>query len=354
MELISFPLFSQRDDKWRLEKLGTSTSTLGKDGCLVTDMAGLCKYYGKDTDPSRLNTALVAINGYKSDNLYKWYEGIPKIFPDILCTKVQDTPNLLNVTQFAEIDEEIKNLRPVVIKVDFLPGTPDIEQHYVVIIGKDGDDYVVADPYYGDMASLSRYGKPAKAIQRYVFHKGPVPEKVDTVSKVFEKVEELKRSLADTQMLWREDIKAKERLVTENEDLETKYIGEVEARKSWDKWFNDLWVVLSPVGKDKTPQNILGEIQELIQKEDLLQEKIRDLEVFKKSYETLFEGVSQTIDYSGNDMEGLLRRLHEVVDSKNEAKEPLTAEESVSKYITGTKKNLLGRFLQYFRSHLLM
>lgn len=180
--ILNVPLFNQRDSKWQAKPLGTSSSTLGGYGCLVTCLAMLAKYYGKDTDPDKLNTALVSINGFAAPkeaptqkNLYKWYEGITKLYPDITITKLQATPAALTTTDFNAIKAEIDAGRPVILQVDFIPATSLVDMHFVLLVGYEGTTYYVNDPWYGDKANLTRYGVPSATIQQYIFHSGPTP-----------------------------------------------------------------------------------------------------------------------------------------------------------------------------------
>lgn len=173
--ILNVPIFGQRDPKWANKPLGSSTSTLGGYGCLVTCLAMLAKYYGKDTDPDRLNTALKNINGFANGNLYKWYEGITKLYTDVTITKLQNCPNPLTTTDFNAIKAEIDAGRPVILQVDFIPATSTVDMHFVLLVGYEGDTYWVNDPWYGDKANLTRYGDPKITVQQYVFHSGPVP-----------------------------------------------------------------------------------------------------------------------------------------------------------------------------------
>lgn len=174
--MIDLPVFSQNDPRWKEIKLGTSNLSIGYQGCLLTSMAMLCRYFGKDTDPQRLNRALIDNNGYANGNLYKWYDGVPKIYNDIKCVKIVDTSAAaVTAAQFAEIDSELEAKRPVVIEVDFVPGgRPDM--HFVVIVDGKNGEYTIADPWNGTVTNLRKYGEPEVTISRYVFHTGPIPQ----------------------------------------------------------------------------------------------------------------------------------------------------------------------------------
>jgi len=176
---LQVPLFSQRDPQWANKKLGFSSETIGGFGCLLSVMSMLSKYYGKDTDPGRLNDLLKNLKpspGYADPNLYKWYDGVPKIWPDISCTAIIDTPSAVTAAQFKSMEDELNAGRPVVLEVDFIPSTSQEDMHFVLLIGKEDGNWIVADPWYGDVSNLTRYGDPKVTIQRYVFHNGPIPQ----------------------------------------------------------------------------------------------------------------------------------------------------------------------------------
>ncbi len=173
---LNIPLFSQNDPKWKLKKLGFSDVTIGGYGCLVTVIAMLSKYYGKDINPEKLNDQLKNVNGFANLNLYKWYEGVTKIYPDIVCSKIIYTPQPVTLEQWSEMKKELEAGRPVVLQVDFIPATSKADMHFVLLIGYENEQWIIADPWYGDTASLARYGKPEVTVQQYVLHQGPVPQ----------------------------------------------------------------------------------------------------------------------------------------------------------------------------------
>lgn len=141
---------------WASEKLGTSSVTIGAYGCLITAVASLCKFYGKDTNPSKLNKDLITVNGYESGNLLR-YDAVTTIYPDI----VVDWNNFLSSPSNAVIDAALLKGKPVIVQVDYNTVTPALEQHWVNIIGKDSTGYLIADPIDGVIAYLSRYGNKA-------------------------------------------------------------------------------------------------------------------------------------------------------------------------------------------------
>jgi hypothetical protein len=69
---LSIAFFSQRDSRWKYNKLGTCTSTIGSEGCAITciAMAGARSVY--NFNPATLNDYLTKNGGYSSGCLVNW------------------------------------------------------------------------------------------------------------------------------------------------------------------------------------------------------------------------------------------------------------------------------------------
>jgi predicted nucleic acid-binding Zn-ribbon protein len=96
------------------------------------------------------------------------------LYTDITCTKIVLTPYPVTAAQWEEIRKELEEGRPVILQVDFIPATSNVDMHFVLLVGFEDGKWIVNDPWYGDQASLERYGKPELTVQQYVFHAGPV------------------------------------------------------------------------------------------------------------------------------------------------------------------------------------
>ena len=120
---LNIKSISQRDPKWKDIKLGTSDVTIGTGGCLLVCCAMVAQYYGHDIDPASLNNLFIEAESYSDGNLYKWYEGLSKVYSDIKVTKYEPTPKNLTASQLRVIDDELEAGRPVIIEVDFKPAT---------------------------------------------------------------------------------------------------------------------------------------------------------------------------------------------------------------------------------------
>lgn len=155
------PAMSQRDPLWADSRLGHagSTKTIGEWGCLLTCFAMTATALGRTTDPRRLNDAMVSSGGFLDLYLTKW-KALTDVYSDIIYDgRMVSQPDIIQY-----IDNSLSAGNPVSIQVDFTSATPytDNDQHWVLIVAKDGDDYRINDPWLlpGQQASLrQRYGK---------------------------------------------------------------------------------------------------------------------------------------------------------------------------------------------------
>jgi GH25 family lysozyme M1 (1,4-beta-N-acetylmuramidase) len=177
--LLNVPAFSQRDPRWKDIKLGTSTSTIGGYGCLMTAGSMVARYYGVDTDPARLNQLLIDNGGYVnsqggSTNANLFVFGVlTDIFPQVK----MDWTNFIDCSDIPAPLDKIDSLLlagyPVIVQVDYNPSDADIDQHWVVIKGKRNGSYIINDPIDGlERTFESKYGDPQRYIFRIVVYKG--------------------------------------------------------------------------------------------------------------------------------------------------------------------------------------
>jgi len=193
MLLKNIAAIGQRSDKrWAEKNLGTSSVKIKDAGCVLCSCVIICRFYGHDIWPDWLNDQMVKVNGFYSQNLWQWHK-LTDIFPDIKVHKLIDcytVPAPLN-----EIDKRLDEGHPVIVCVDFDP-KPGVQTHYVVIFGKEGDDYYLADPWFNDVALFKgRYGDPAKAIYAIRMYDGPLapPPAPDPCADLRIKCEELEK-----------------------------------------------------------------------------------------------------------------------------------------------------------------
>lgn len=166
--ILGVPQYSQRDPRWANIRLGTGAATIAQQGCLITAVAAVCRYYGKDTDPAQLNRDLLRVGGYANGNLYKWWS-LGAIYPDIRVREYIDCQTV--PAPLDKIDAELAAGRPPIVWVDFNPATAYNDMHWVVIVGhtEGRADYLIMDPWTGKIVPFrSLYSDPARYIFRIV------------------------------------------------------------------------------------------------------------------------------------------------------------------------------------------
>ena len=170
--LLNIPPLAQRDPKWKDIQLGTSSVTIGGYGCLITCASMMCRYFGIDIDPAGMNAWLKANNGYQNSNWFVW-SSLNKLDPRI------SFGYRYQYAALDKIDAELAAGRPVIINVDMVPGTPVMDEHWVLVVGKVGGSYIINDPWTGDQIKFEdRYGSPSKGIyivSTYKFTGTPAP-----------------------------------------------------------------------------------------------------------------------------------------------------------------------------------
>jgi Peptidase_C39 like family len=134
--VIPVPAMTQSDPRWALELLGPTFDTIGQAGCAITSASMVLSAYGVDIDPQRLNQYLNTHAGY-TENGWVYWEKAAEVAPYGQVEKAyEDLPS------YALIDENLLAGNPVIIRLTLPNGTT----HFVVLLGKDGWDYLIQDP----------------------------------------------------------------------------------------------------------------------------------------------------------------------------------------------------------------
>jgi hypothetical protein len=161
-ERIELPvvLYRQGDDRWRNDLLGNTVGRLGAEGCAVASAAMVLQFYGLDTDPGRLNAFLTRHHrGYTPEG-WIWWEDATDLMPGLIEKAYEGDPS------YFLIDSNLAAGNPVISRLRFPSGVT----HFVVIVGKDGFDYLVQDPGAGGSKGvypLKEFGSDIEAIRYY-------------------------------------------------------------------------------------------------------------------------------------------------------------------------------------------
>lgn len=152
------PHFWQASPLWGLQPLGQTNGTLGEEGCAVASAAMVLASYGIDTDPGRLNQALIQNGGFTPEGWIYW-EKAAEIAPDRVRHVYEDLPS------YQLIDAQLAKGNPVIVRLRLPIGIT----HFVVVVGKTGFEYLIRDPFApeGGVQLLSRFGSRVEALRFY-------------------------------------------------------------------------------------------------------------------------------------------------------------------------------------------
>ena len=153
------PQYFQGDPRWANEPLGPTTGTLGGEGCAVAAAAMVLGSYGVDTDPARLNHFLSANAGYTPQGWLYW-EKAAELAPARVRHVYEDAAS------HYLIDANLRRGNPVIVRLKLPSGI----NHFVVICGKDGFDYLIRDPASvgaKGVYPLKEYGLRIEALRFY-------------------------------------------------------------------------------------------------------------------------------------------------------------------------------------------
>lgn len=129
----------QKDKRWAADQLGTSTGTLGSHGCLVSSVAMACSDLGVELTPRELNARLKKADGFLPQGWVVW-NAIPRVTDQKLAADYHP------VASHKVMDAALEHGAYPVVKYFLLGGV----QHWGVIVGKDGLEYLARDPLRDD------------------------------------------------------------------------------------------------------------------------------------------------------------------------------------------------------------
>jgi len=137
--------YSQNDPKWKSDRLGLGkqeSDTIGYIGCALTSVSMMLSGHGYTETPKTLNQKLKNIEGFAGSGI-RW-GSVSQLYPQVRLNsiiKCPDTPAPL-----AQIDAALAAGQPAVVCVDST-AAPGFLSHYVLLIGRKGNDYLMLDPW---------------------------------------------------------------------------------------------------------------------------------------------------------------------------------------------------------------
>lgn len=160
-QVIPVPHFAQDDERWRMHCLGSTKATLGAEGCAVTSAAMVLATYGMKVTPASLNEFLTSNpNGYTEEGWIYW-ETAPLLDSQGAQALL---PHYEGLPSYALIDKNLFFGNPVIIRLRLPSGIT----HFVVIVGKNGFDYLIADPAQkSGVYPLRQLGSKIEALRFY-------------------------------------------------------------------------------------------------------------------------------------------------------------------------------------------
>lgn len=155
--VLRVPSFAQADPRWGADLLASTDRTLAAEGCAVTSAAMVLAGYGMHLDPGKLNAFLVANGGYTERGWIYW-ETAAEFEPGKVRHAYEDLPS------HRLIDWNLLKGNPVIVRVR----PPGRGTHFVLVVGKEGFDYIAQDPGSGGrQVLLSEFGSPVEALRFY-------------------------------------------------------------------------------------------------------------------------------------------------------------------------------------------
>ncbi len=145
--LSTDPIYLQTDPRWSNEQLGGSSESFSSTGCTVCSVSMALAEFNLHLTPGELNAQLKKRGGFVHNGWLRW-DAIKTISNGRLDVLVPRDP------EFRIIDEALRAGHPVVAKVLLNRQVP----HWVVIVGKEGYEYLIKDPLGDgrDIEALSR------------------------------------------------------------------------------------------------------------------------------------------------------------------------------------------------------
>ena len=163
----------QNDEKWKNTKLGNSNETIGGWGCLLTSVTMMLNGMGYNETPETVNEKMKANGGFQGAFFIP--SMLPYAYPNVIYRDMQPCESF--PAPVALIDAAVAAGKPVILQVDWNKQAG-IQTHFVLIKEKQGDDYILYDPYkYGGDGP----GKDVLLTKRYKYNGATLETEISAV-----------------------------------------------------------------------------------------------------------------------------------------------------------------------------
>ena len=130
-----FPIHLQKDARWADHTIGGSDEPIAAVGCTLCGVSMALAHHGIALPPDRLNARLKRCGGYNERGWLEW-TAIPSVTEGRATAVVHAEPS------HEVIDSALRRGGCVIAKIMLR----DRVQHWVLIVGKRGNEYLVKDP----------------------------------------------------------------------------------------------------------------------------------------------------------------------------------------------------------------
>ena len=138
--------YSQRDERWANKTIGYSSENVLEVGCLLSSVAMTARKYGQNVTPLDLAGETDRFYGLTAYMKLPWKGVAGRSYQSIATSN---------------IDQELNDGNYVIVGVG---GCGSGGSHFVVLVKKEGDDYIMHDPIYGpDLKFHSHYSNICSA-----------------------------------------------------------------------------------------------------------------------------------------------------------------------------------------------
>jgi len=134
--------YSQQDPRWKGDRVGGGSNTIGYIGCAVTSVAMYASGWGFVETPGSLNQKLKNVGGFVNQAIV--WGAISKLYPPIKFTGLTLCGN--SAAPIADIHTSLGSGQPVVVEVDFSPAGG-LQTHWVLLYKSLSRDYLILDPW---------------------------------------------------------------------------------------------------------------------------------------------------------------------------------------------------------------